>query len=108
MIKYAKIINENTKQVEVGLGSNENYYKRLGMTALDVAKAYNGEWYLVGYVPSEPAETDEHKLNRLEKEYDMPRVLREAVLAEGSQFSDFNKARAQELETIAESIRGVQ
>lgn len=105
MIKYAKIINENTNKVDVGLGNNTAYYSHLGMTPIEVEQAYNGEWYVQGYAPQEPAETSEEKLRRLEKEYEMPRVLREAILAEGSSFSDFNKARAQELETLAEEIR---
>ena len=30
MLKYAKIINQETKQCEVGLGTNTEFYKKLG------------------------------------------------------------------------------
>ena len=57
MIKYAKVINEETKACEVGLGTNTEFYKSIGMTELDVEKAYNENWYLVGYAPKEPEKT---------------------------------------------------
>lgn len=59
MLKYAKIINEETQEVEVGLGTNENYYISIGMSKMDVEQAYNGSWYLAGYCPEKPAPTYE-------------------------------------------------
>ena len=104
MKKYAKVINEETKLCMVGLGTNKDYYKSLGMTYQNVEQAWNGDWYLSGYAP-EKEETLEEKLKRLEIEYQMPRYVREGILAEGSSYSDFTKARARELEDIAEQIR---
>lgn len=49
MKKYAKIINEETKEVSVGLGDNVEFYKSLGMTEQDVEQSFNGSWYLKGY-----------------------------------------------------------
>lgn len=57
MLKYAKIENEKTKQCSVGLGTNIDFYKSIGMTKMDVEQAYNGEWYLMGYMPTEPEKT---------------------------------------------------
>ena len=88
MLKYAKVINEETKQCEVGLGDptaifdevekvrtwqefennvpvekSEMYietitvgkwYESIGMTEQDVEQAYNGDWYLKGYAPTQP------------------------------------------------------
>ena len=105
MKKYAKIINEETKECSVGLGSNVKYYKSIGMKEMDIEQAYNGSWYLTGYTPTKPEETLQEKLVRLESEYQMPRYAREAILAEGSSYSDFTKTRARELEDIAEQIR---
>lgn len=51
---YAKIINEETKQCEVGVGTNAKFYKSIGMTEMDVEQAYNGQWYVKGYAPAEP------------------------------------------------------
>lgn len=59
MLKYAKIENEETKQVSVGLGTNTDFYKSIGMEEMDVEEAYNGVWYLVGYAPEKPALTRE-------------------------------------------------
>lgn len=56
MLKYAKIIDENTKQCSVGVGTNTDFYKSLGMTLQDVEEAYDGNWYLTGYVPEKSQE----------------------------------------------------
>lgn len=61
MRKYAKVIDENTKQCEVGLGNNAAYYVSIGMTMQKVEQAYNGSWYLEGYAPTEPAPTEEEQ-----------------------------------------------
>lgn len=54
MLKYAKIINEDTKECEVGLGTNTEFYKSIGMTEMDVDQAYNGNWYLSDHMPEKP------------------------------------------------------
>jgi len=54
MKKYAKIINNITKQCDVGLGTNDAYYQSIGMTEMEVEQAYNGAWYGMGYAPREP------------------------------------------------------
>lgn len=61
MIKYAKIVNEETKQCEVGVGTNAKFYQSIGMTEMDVEQAYNGQWYIAGYAPVEPEPTIEEK-----------------------------------------------
>ena len=57
MLKYAKIINETTKQCEVGIGTNVNFYESIGMSEMDVEQAYNGNWYVLGYAPAQPEPT---------------------------------------------------
>lgn len=59
MLKYAQIVNEETKQCEVGLGTNTEFYKSIGMTEMDVEQAYDGQWYVSGYAPKEPEPTEE-------------------------------------------------
>ena len=56
MKKYAKINNEQTKSVDVGVGTNTTFYKSIGMTEMEVEQAYNGQWYLLGYAPTQPIE----------------------------------------------------
>lgn len=57
MKKYAKIINEETKACEVGVGTNTAFYQSIGMTEMEVEQAYDGSWYLVGFTPEKPAPT---------------------------------------------------
>lgn len=57
MKKYAKIIDENTKMVQVGVGCPDSYYIEIGMTLMDVEEAYDGNWYVSGYAPVQPAPT---------------------------------------------------
>ena len=106
MRKYAKVINEETKECSVGLGDNVEIFKAVGMTEQDVEQTSWGAWYIEGYAPAVKPETLEEKLIRLEGEYQMNRWQREGILAPDSEYSDFTKARAQELEDIAEQIRG--
>ena len=47
MIKYAKVINEETGLCEVGLGTNVGFYKSIGMIELDVQQSdIDNAWYL--------------------------------------------------------------
>lgn len=80
MKKYAKIINNETKQCEVGIGTNEKYYQSLGMTLQEVEQAYNGQWYLKGYAPKQSEEEILKKeVLLLERQTGYTRVLREII-----------------------------
>lgn len=65
MKKYAKIINEQTKQCEVGLGTNSNFYQSIGMSEMEVEQAYNGLWYAKGYAPQKPQEAKEQEVRAI-------------------------------------------
>lgn len=106
MIKWAKITNQETKVCDVGLGTNIEYYKSIGMTEQDVEQAYDGQWYLVGYVPSKPEPTLQEQLIEMERNTGYTRAIRELILAEGSGASEYVRNKAQEIENIAEQIRG--
>ena len=69
MIKYAKIVNEETKLCEVGLGTNSAFYKSIGMTEMEVEQDYAGNWYLAGYAPAKPAPTKEEQQKARENAY---------------------------------------
>lgn len=59
MIKYAKIINQETGLCEVGIGTNTEFYKSIGMTQLDVQQSdIDNNWYLADKCPMK---TDEQK-----------------------------------------------
>lgn len=59
--RYAKIINNETKEVILGVGCDDEYYEHIGMTKMDVERAYNGHWYVVGYAPAQPEPTVDQK-----------------------------------------------
>ena len=66
MKKYAKVVNEETKLCQVGLGTNSAFYQSIGMTEMEVEQAYDGSWYLQGYAPEKPAkETAQEKIAEL-------------------------------------------
>ena len=60
MLKYAKVINEETGLCEVGTGTNSQFYTSIGMTKKDVMQSdIDGQWYLTEKCPMK---TDEEKL----------------------------------------------
>lgn len=69
MKKYAKVINEETKACEVGLGTNTAFYQSIGMTEQEVELGYDGSWYLVGYVPVKPEPTKEEQQKARQEAY---------------------------------------
>lgn len=63
---YAQIIDEETKQVNIGTGTNTTFYKSIGMTEMEVEQAYNGSYYLKGYAPTQNlGELKSEKLSEL-------------------------------------------
>lgn len=61
----AKIINEQTKEVSVALGTNppKDYVE------MDVEQAYTGDWYIKGYAPEPPAPTKDEQSAKRERAY---------------------------------------
>ena len=94
MLKYAKIINEETKEVQIGVGVNDEYYASIGMTEMEVEQAYTGLWYLKGYAPIKPEPTIQDKILELERQI-TARNLRSAIF--GDEYA-IEKIRAIEAE----------
>lgn len=66
----------------------------------------NGQYVIVANpTPKEP--TIEEQVAVLEQTYGMTRWQREGILAEGSLYSDYTKAKAQEIEDLAKELRDV-
>lgn len=64
-----------------------------------------GEYYeIVAIIPHEP--TIKEQLEELEHKTGYTRAIRELILAENSGASEFVKNKAQEIENLAEQIRG--
>lgn len=68
MKKYAKIINEKTKQCDVGIGTNAKFYQSIGMIEMEVEQSYDGSWYVRGFAPEKPQEiTNQERISELEE-----------------------------------------
>ena len=78
---YAKVTNEQTKEVSVGLGTDVEFYKSIGMTEMEVEQAYNGAWYLKGYAPQKPEPTPQEQIQSLEAQI-TARNIRGALLGD--------------------------
>ncbi len=52
--QYAKIIDDQTKELQIGVGCDVAYYLEIGMEYMETELAHNGKWYLKGYAPKEP------------------------------------------------------
>lgn len=64
-VKYAKIINEETKEVQIGVGCTDEYYQAIGMTQMEVEQAYNYHWYVTGFAPIQPEPTIDEKKDQI-------------------------------------------
>lgn len=103
--RYAK--EQENGSLIVGTGTDVEFYKSIGMTEMEVEQAYNGQWYLKGYAPAKPEPTIKEQVASLEQTYGMTRWQREGILAEGSLYSEYTKAKAQEIEDLAKELREV-
>lgn len=101
---FAKIVNQQTKEVQVVQGAK--LAQILGAVEMDVEQAYNGAWYFKGYAPSKPEPTAAEKVQALELSTGLTRAVRELVLANNSGVSDYVRAKAQEIESLANLLRG--
>lgn len=75
MIKYARIINDETKEVQVGVGCPDEYYIEIGMTEMEVEQAYTGNWYVAGYAPQKPADPEPTNKDISERRESLYRAL---------------------------------
>ena len=69
MKKHAKVINEETKEVSIGTGTNSAFYKSIGMTEIEVEQAYDGSWYVKGFAPEKPVEEKEAEVRAVRNQY---------------------------------------
>lgn len=57
MQKYAKLINEETKECNVGLGTNTAFYKKIGMRLAEIREETTEEgvtkYFLIEFLPEE-------------------------------------------------------
>jgi hypothetical protein len=59
MLKYAKIVNEETKEVVVVESATQDFLVANNFSEMDVEQAWDSAWYLQGYAPEKPLPTKE-------------------------------------------------
>lgn len=69
MKKWAKITNAEKGLCDVGEGTNQAYYQKIGFQRLDVEKGYDGRWYLAGYAPEKPQNEKEAEVRSVRDGY---------------------------------------
>ena len=82
MLKYCKIINEEKGLVQVGTGTNENFYKTIGFTLQEVEEI-DGVWYLQGKAPAPDLE-----VLKLKKKEELKQARDLYLVEKGYNFSD--------------------
>ena len=95
-IKTLKVLTkENYTQGAIWCNANNAHIEKQG-----------GQYVIVANVPA-PEQTLEEQVSSLEQTYGMTRWQREGILAEGSLYSEYTKAKAQEIEDLAKELREV-
>ncbi len=69
MKKYAKVINDETKEVSIGTGTNSSFYQSIGMIEMEVELGYDERWYVQGYAPEKPEPTKEEQQQARQEAY---------------------------------------
>lgn len=106
MQKFAKIVNEETKQVDVLLNATTlpKKYEDKGFVLMEVEQSYIGEWYVKGFAPQKTTEQEmQERIIELEKSI-TERNIRSAFL--GDEYA-INKIKQVEAE-IAELRRKLE
>ena len=59
MKKFAKILDNESKLCSIGIGTDTEFYRSIGMYEMEVEEGYDGHWYVKGYAPAKPEPTVE-------------------------------------------------
>lgn len=103
MLKYAKIIDKEKGLCDIGLGTDEEYYKSIGMEVMDIEQSdVDGNYYLVDKCPHL---TDDQKSAQKRIELDSlsltpADVERALYKAKGMDFDDLKTLIAENLPDI--------
>lgn len=108
MIKYAKIINQETGLCEVGTGTNASFYQSIGMTQLDVQQSdIDNNWYLADKCPMKTDKQKEQEERERLNNLSMTRgdVFEALILAKGLGKAQIRAMIEQaELDTVTKAL----
>ena len=96
--QYAKVIDETTHEVKIGIGCCVSYYIEIGMTWMETELAYNGKWYVKGYAPKEPDPTPKTYEEVKEKRESLYREKVDPITAHISRLRDREQTPTTEAE----------
>lgn len=93
---------------EIGTILNKENYTQAAIACNKAGDRHiekQSEQYIIAANPPAPEPTAEEQVAKLEAETGLTRAVREMVLAENSGVSDYVKAKAREIETLAAPLR---
>lgn len=100
---------ENDKVVMKTSNKEQASFYKLQEYNGELEIGYDGYEYKKGKAPEKPAVFDlEQELIKKEREYNMPRVIREGILGNTEAYSEFNVNRARDLEDLAKKVRDLK
>ena len=69
MKKFAKILDNESKLCSIGIGTDTEFYRSIGMSEMEVEQAYDGSWYVKGFAPEKPIEEKEAEVRAVRNQY---------------------------------------
>ena len=102
MIKFARVENEDTKLVSVGVGNDNAYYESIGMKEMNVEFCWDGNWYVEGYAPP-PSQEYLLKKSKVEREHAVSKIT---VWVDGMEFDgdETSQERLSRVVSIASTL----
>ena len=103
MLKYCKIVNKEKGLIEIGLGTDTDFYKSIGFTLQEVEEI-DGVWYLKNKITQIDLEKKKQKLkqkleNQFYKEYPLYKQCNIAIYGteeERQKFKNFHDKLVEE------------
>lgn len=103
ILRWCKVIDDETKEVQLGVGQNAEFYQAIGMTEQEVEQSYEGRWYLKGYAPAEPVPTHEEIVK--EQIVDLERQITDRNIRGAILGDEFALSKIQNIEAQIEELR---
>ena len=69
MKKFAKILDNESKLCSIGIGTDTEFYRSIGMSEIEVEQAYDGSWYVKGFAPEKPVEELQAQVRAVRNQY---------------------------------------
>lgn len=101
---FSKVVDEATKECEVGLGNDAEFYSSIGMSELDVECGYDRKWYLKGWAPTKSEALIKAEALEVAKAERAEAVSRIVVEVDGLKFDGDEESQTRMGRTISAAI----